>query len=165
MLRSIKILLIASIGVWGLIGAFSNFTDWNGTTGAVGAVTSMSAIENGADSWRATANPGVVLAGALFIVTLKIIGGLLCLAGAWRMTAARAGDAAAFERAKTLALAGCGVLIFLLFAGWIVIAETWFELWRADVWRDIALQSAFRYCGMIGVIALFVGLRDDERGR
>jgi hypothetical protein len=42
-----------------------------------------------------------------------------------------------------------------------VIAETWFEAWRSDLLRDVALNSAFRYCGMIGVIALFVGMREE----
>ena len=61
----------------------------------------------------------------------------------------------------SLALAGCGVAMFMLFTGWIVIAETWFEMWRSDVMRDVALNSAFRYCGMIGVMALFIGMTDD----
>ena len=77
------------------------------------------------------------------------------------MWTARAGDAAAFSKAKTYALAGCAVAIFMLFTGWIVIAETWFELWRSEVLREAALDAAFRYCGMIGLIALFVGMRDE----
>tara|TARA_R110001599_G_scaffold115128_3_gene281490 strand:- start:410 stop:643 length:234 start_codon:yes stop_codon:yes gene_type:complete len=76
----------------------------------------------------------------------------------WRT---RAGAAAAFAKAKTLALAGCAVAILMLFSGWIVIADTWFELWRSDVLREAALDSAFRYCGMIGLIALFVGIHDE----
>jgi predicted small integral membrane protein len=71
-------------------------------------------------------------------------------------------DAAAFQKAKAIALTGCAVAMFMLFAGWIVIAETWFEAWRSDLLREQALQSAFRYCGMIGVIALFVGMQDEE---
>ena len=49
----------------------------------------------------------------------------------------------------------------MLFSGWIVIAETWFELWRSEVMREAALDAAFRYCGMIGLIALFVGMHDE----
>ncbi|MEZ5922658.1 MAG: DUF2165 domain-containing protein [Parvularculaceae bacterium] len=160
MLRIIKILLVLSVGAWALAGAFGNVIDWDGTTGAVRAATSMSTFEGGGD-WRATTNPAVVTAGALYILLLKLSTGFLCLAGAMRMLSARTRDAAAFQNAKSLALTGCGVAMFMLFTGWIVIAETWFEMWRADVWRDVALNSAFRYCGMIGVIAIFIGMRED----
>jgi predicted small integral membrane protein len=161
MLRIMKILLVLSVGVWGLLGAFGNISDWSGTTGAVAATTSMVTFEGGADSWRATSNPALILAGAVFIPLFKTIGGLLCLAGAWRMWTTRASDAAVFANAKTFALTGCAVLIFMLFSGFVVIAETWFELWRSDVMRDPVLGSAFRYGGFVALIALFVGARDD----
>jgi hypothetical protein len=49
----------------------------------------------------------------------------------------------------------------MLFAGFIMIAETWFELWRSPAMLDPVLGSAFHYCGAIGVIALFVGAREE----
>lgn len=161
MLRIVKILLIASIALWGLLGALENIVDWSGTTGAIAATVSMSTFEGGAESWKATSNGAVITIVTLLIIAGKITAGLFCTAGAWQMWTARTGPAAAFQSAKTLALTGCGVAIFLLFFGWIVAAETWFEMWRSDIFRDIGLQSAFRYGGMIGVIALFVGARED----
>ncbi|RED15726.1 DUF2165 family protein [Parasphingopyxis lamellibrachiae] len=161
MIRIIKILLIVSVASWALLGAVENVVDWGGTTGAVAATVSMSTFEGGAESWKATSSVAVVTTGALLILLGKLIAGLFCLAGAWRMWSARASDAVAFQNAKVLALAGCGTAVLLLFAGWIVIAETWFELWRSEMMRDLALQSAFRYGAMIGVIALIVGARDD----
>jgi predicted small integral membrane protein len=162
MLRILKIILVLSVAAWGLVGVFGNILDWNGTTEAVGAATSMATFEGGADDWRATSNLAIILAGALFIVSFKSACAILCLAGAWQMWTARAGDAAAFAKAKTLALAGCAVAIFMLFFGWIVIAESWFELWRSEAMREAALDAAFRYCGIIGLIALFVGMHDGE---
>ena len=161
MLRITKIALVLSIAMWALLGALGNIVDWAGTTGAVAATTSMSTFDLVPASTRATSNPLVVLLGALFITLLKISTGALCLFGAWKMWAARAADAAAFARAKTFALTGCGVAMFMLFAGWIVIAETWFELWRSPAMLEPVLGSAFRYCGTIGVIALFVGAREE----
>jgi predicted small integral membrane protein len=161
MLRIMKILLVLSVAMWGLLSAFGNIADWSGTTGAVAAVTSMATFEGGAHNWRATTNPAVIIAGALFIMLSKTIAGLLCLAGAWRMWAAREGDTVVFAKAKTFALTGFAVAIFMLFSGFIVMAEGWFELWRSDVMREPVLGSAFRYGGMIALIALFVGTRDD----
>ena len=161
MLRTTKIILIGVVALWALLGAFLNVYDWGGTTGAIAATTSMTTFEGGADDWRATSSPPVIWAGGLFITLSKIITGVLCLMGAAKMWAARTSDASAFAKSKELALAGCGFAMLFLFAGWIVIAETWFELWRSDAMRDIALQSAFRYGGMITLIALFVATRDD----
>ena len=161
MLRIIKILLILSIAAWALLGVMGNLVDWGGTMGAVQAATSMSTFDPAPTSGRATTNGAVILLGAVFIVLLKIATGALFLFGAWQMWSARGGDAADFAKAKAYALAGCGVALFMLFAGWIVIAETWFEMWRSPVMIDLALNSAFRYAGMIGVMALFVGAREE----
>ncbi|MBI1393339.1 MAG: DUF2165 family protein [Alphaproteobacteria bacterium] len=161
MLKITKIILALSVAAWGFTGAASNLSDWGGTTGAVAAATSMTMFEPIADSWRATTNPVVITLGAIFIVSLKIAGGALCLAGGVRMAAAIRAGPASFATAKRLAVAGCGLLMFMLFAGWIVIAETWFQLWRSDVWRDAALDSAFRYGAMITLIGIFIGAGDE----
>lgn len=161
MLRIMKILLVLSVAMWGLLGAFGNIAGWTGTTGAVAAVTSMSTFTGGAVRWQATTNPAVIVAGALFITLFKIVAGLYCVAGAWRMWVARSSDAAKFSEAKTFALVGCAVAIFGLFSGWIVIGEGWFEFWRSDMMREQAGETAFRYGGMIALIALFIGIRDD----
>ena len=68
---------------------------------------------------------------------------------------------AAFSAAKELALVGCAIVLFMLFGGFIVVAETWFEMWRSEALRSASLESAFRYSGMITLIALFVGMRDE----
>lgn len=156
-----KILLALGVALWGLLGAIGNLAAWSATTGAVAAVTSMSTFAGGAERWQATTNPAVILAGALFILLAKIACGLLCLIGAWRMWAARGEDAAAFARAKTLALSGCAVAIFMLFVGFAVIGEGWFEFWRSDMLRETAGEPAFRYSATIALIAILVGARDD----
>lgn len=161
MLRIIKILLVLSIALWALIGVVGNLIDWAGTTGAVEAATSMSTFDPAPTSGRAITNGAVTLLGALFIVLLKALTAAMCLFGAWQMWGARASDAVDFAQAKTWALTGCGVTLFMLFVGWIVIAETWFEMWRSPLMTDLALNAAFRYAGMIGVMALFVGAREE----
>ena len=160
MLRMTKILFVVCVALWGLIGAAHNVVDWSGTMAAVGAAASMSTFDGGAESWKATANPLVIWVGALMIMLPKLVAGILCSIGSLKMWRARIGDAAGFEVAKNLALAGCGVAMIMLFGGFIVIGESWFEMWRSDVLRDLSLQSAFRYGGMITLIALFVGSRE-----
>lgn len=162
MLRATKILLVLSVAMWALLGALGNVVDWQGTTGAVQSATSMSTFDPVPASARATSNTLIILLGALFITLFKLLTGVLCLFGAWQMWLARAADSKSFAQAKNWALTGCGVALFMLFAGFIVIAETWFELWRSPVMLDPVLGSAFRYFGTIGVIALFVGAREES---
>ena len=161
MVRTAKILLVLTVCLWGLVGAFHNVSDWDGTTSAVGAVTSMVTFDGGPERWQATSSPSVIWAGALFITMSKVLAGILCLAGAVSMWLQRQSDAVTFAGAKKLALVGCAIAVIMLFGGFIVIAESWFELWRSDAMRGPVLDSAFRYGGMIALIALFVGMNDE----
>lgn len=161
MLRTMKILLVVTVASWGFVGALHNVIDWGETTGAVGAATSMATFDQGPASWQATNNLLVVWLGALFIVLSKIAAGVLCAVGAFKMWQTRDGDVDAFANAKTFALSGCAIAIILLFGGFVVIADSWFELWRSDTLRAPVLDSAFRYGGMIALIAIFVGQTND----
>ena len=161
MLRTTKILLILTVVLWGGIGAIHNIVDWSGTTGAVAAATSMVTFDGGAESLQATSSPIIIWIGALFIMLSKVTASVMCIIGAERMWKARGSDSAIFAKAKEIALVGCAIAVIMLFGGFIVIAESWFELWRSDIMRGPVLESAFRYGGMITLIAIFVGARDD----
>ena len=161
MVRTVKIGLIVTVALWGFIGALGNVLDWNQTTGAVAAVTSMASFEGGADSWQATTNPLVIWLGALFIMLSKVTAGVMCSVGAVRMWQARRSDVADFRTAKAFGLAGCAIAVIMLFGGFLVIAESWFELWRSEDTIRLALTDAFRYAGMIALIAIFVATTDD----
>jgi predicted small integral membrane protein len=161
MLRMTKVLMVVCVTLWCLLGAAEHILDWGGTMGAVGSAASMSTFDGGAESWKATSNPIVIWMGALMIMLSKLAAGILCSMGALKMWRARASESAVFSAAKSSALAGCAIAMIMLFGGFIVIGETWFEMWRSDVLRDLSLQSAFRYGGMITLIALFVASRDD----
>lgn len=160
MLKKVKSIMMLTVALWGFVGAMHNVIDWNGTLGAVDAATSMVTIDGGADDWQATSSPFVIWAGALFIMLSKVVTGALCTMGGVAMWRAKASDNDAYSLAKNIALAGCGVALIMLFAGFIVIAESWFELWRSESMLGPVLQSAFRYGGMIGLIALFVASQD-----
>lgn len=160
MLKKAKIAMVATVALWGFVGIFHNISDWAGTLGAVNAATSMITIPNGAESWQATSSPIVVWIGALFIAGSKLIAAGLCTAGAIGMWRAHMSDMAAYQAAKEIALTGCAVAIIMLFGGFIVVAESWFELWRSESMLGPVLGSAFRYGGMIGVIALFVATKE-----
>lgn len=152
--------MILTVAIWGFVGVIHNLVDWGGTMSAVGAATSMTLIPEGADSWQATANPIVIWVGSLFILLSKLATGILCSFGAVGMWRADGFADSAYCKAKNIALSGCAIAIIMLFGGFIVIAESWFELWRVESMLAPVLQSAFRYGGMIGLIALFVASKE-----
>jgi predicted small integral membrane protein len=77
------------------------------------------------------------------------------------MWQSRNNSAAEFAEAKQFALIGCSVGAFMLFGGFLVIAESWFELWRTEGLIRLALADAFRYGGMLMLIAIFVGQHEE----
>jgi predicted small integral membrane protein len=160
MIRFVKIGLIITVVLWGLFGALGNVLQWDETLGSVAAVTSMVTFEGGAERWQATSNPLVMWLGALFIMLSKLSAGVLCMVGAGRMWQSRNGSVADFSAAKRIALAGCGIAVIMLFGGFIVIAESWFELWRSEAMGAV-LSAALRYGSMIALIAIFVATPDD----
>lgn len=161
MIRIVKIGLIITVVFWGFFGAIGNVSHWDETLGSVAAVTSMVTFEGGAESWQATSNPLVLWLGALFIMLSKLSAGVLCLVGAGRMWQSRNGSVADFSAAKSIALAGCGIAVIMLFGGFIVIAESWFELWRSEAMGAV-LSAAVRYGSMIALIAIFVSAPDNQ---
>jgi len=161
MLRIVKIGLVITVALWGFIGALGNILDWNQALGAVAAVTSMASFEGGAESWQATTNPVIMWLGALFIMLSKLTTGVMCAVGASRMWQSRRGDVADFRAAKAISLTGCAIAVIMLFGGFLVIAESWFELWRSESTIRLALSDAFRYAGMITLIAIFIATTDD----
>lgn len=161
MIRTAKIGLIVVAALWGYVGALGNILDWNQALGSVAAVTSMGTFEGGSDSWQAMTSPLLSWLGALFIVSGKLAAGVMCTVGARRMWQSRSNSAADFVEAKQFALAGCAVGAIMLFGGFLVIAESWFELWRTDGLIRFALTDAFRYGGMLILIAIFVGQQEE----
>ena len=148
MLRHLKIVLVWTVALWGFVGLLHNIMDWSGTFGAVAAVASMATFDDGSASWQATSQPIILWAGALFIVLSKFSAAVMCSIGGLKMWQAKAQTSDDFNQAKEIALAGCAVAVIMLFGGFIVIAESWYELWRSDVMRGPVLETAFRYAGI-----------------
>ncbi|MEP4890743.1 MAG: DUF2165 family protein [Aliiglaciecola sp.] len=160
MLRRAKSIMILTVAIWGFVGALHNLIDWDGTLAAVKMATSMITIPDGSESWQATSNLIVVWIGALFILGAKLTTGVMCTIGSIRMWKAQGANSSVYNAAKQIALTGCAVAIIMLFGGFIIIAESWFELWRSETMLAPVLGSAFRYAGMISLISIFVALKD-----
>jgi predicted small integral membrane protein len=162
MLRIVKIVLAASVAAFGFIAGIFDLTNWSNTVATVGMVTSMSSWQGGASSWHAVSSAPLSWLGAAWIIAGDLGAAVLCTASVARMWSARNTTGAEFTAAKKLALAGCGILAIMLFGGFTVVAEAWFELWRSDAMRGPVLDTVYRYLGSILLIALFIASKEPE---
>ncbi len=162
MLRIVKIVLVAAVAIFGLLSGIFDLINWRSTVQYVGMVTSMTSWQGGAASWKALGSAPLSWLGALWIIGGDLAAAVLCGASVARMWRARTAGDGEFSSAKKLALAGCGVLAIMLFGGFNVLAEIWFELWRSDAMRGPVLDTVDRYLGSILLIALFVASKEPE---
>ncbi|MFT5483929.1 MAG: putative small integral membrane protein [Halieaceae bacterium] len=159
MQRLIKIIMILLVGCFGLLGAGHNLIAFESDIALVSQVVSGAGAHSVAE-WQKIETPVLIWLCWMVIPLAKLATGLLCCAGAARMWTARHADAEGFQQAKYLGVAGCGVMLAMLFGVFILIAETWFQQWQTALGAAI-LPAAHRYMLTIGLLALFVNLRDD----
>ena len=159
MLRYTKILLAITVALWGLLGAVGNLANYEEGMRAVESVLSMETLpETALPQNREPPSRAFVTLGFAFIWVLKVVGGALCLVGAIQMWRARKADASDFESAKRWAIAGCGVLIFMLFFGFSLVAIGPFKLYLSPLVSAVELAALF--VAQIGMVMLFLNQRE-----
>jgi len=157
MTRIVKIMLMFSVGLWGVFGALSNILDFSGGLEQVKFVLSMAGAKDAAGiGWKAVHSD--LLANLAFAVVYlsKLLTGLLCFYCALRLLAARKADAATFEAAKQPGILGCGISIVMLFLGFVVLAGVYFEYWRVPTYGMITHHYAFIYTMCLMSFMLFL---------
>lgn len=146
MVRTVKIMLMLTVGIWGIAGFMSNMLDFAAGHEQVRYVLSM---EGAADTpgmlWRRVSLPIAADMGFAVIYMSKLLTALLCFYCAVQMFKSRDADAATFETAKRWGILGCGIGVVMLFLGFIVTAETFFEYWRVPTLGVVTHDFAFSY--------------------
>lgn len=155
LVRYVKIFLVLSVGLWGLVGVISNLSSLPETYSEVRNVTTMSGIpEEFGPPWR-TANPLVVWIGVLTIVLGKIaamVGG--CFGGGMMLKNVHAASID-FNRSKKWAIAGCGLAFALTFFSFTLVAESTFFMFFNEQLSG-AGEFAFRLAASFALVTLFV---------
>lgn len=94
------------------------------------------------------------------IIVLEIAAGVLAAKGAMDLWKTRRADAAEFNNAKTFALLGCGAAFVVWFGLFSTVGGAYFQMWQTD-FGAAALQSAFQYAVLNGIVLLFVNAADS----
>ncbi len=158
--RLAKIAIAFSAGVLILLVALDNVFDYGVNFDAVQHILSMDMVPASPLKWRAVTSPTLHHLCYLFIIATEFVSAGLTLWGAWSLWQARAGQAATFNSAKSLALAGLCVGFLLYFLGFMTVGGEWFQMWRAGVYN--MQEPAFRFIGSIGLAMIFLALADME---
>jgi predicted small integral membrane protein len=159
MVRRIKILLALAVALWGLLGGLGNLANYSEGMQSVASVLSRETLPESAAP-EGPKNPGRVFVtlGFSFIWGLKLIGGALCLIGVIRMWKFRKSEVRDFAEAKRWAITGCGVLLFMLFFGFSLVAVGPFKLYLSPLVSAVELAALF--AAQIGVVMIFLNQRE-----
>ena len=159
--RLCKIAVLAAIALWIALVAFGNLSDYGSNWPFVQHVLAMDTIFPDAHiRYRAIHSPLLQHAAYALIIAVETLAAALCWLGTWRLWRARRGTAAAFQRAKRIAVLGLATGVLLWLGGFMAIGGEWFGMWMSSQWNGI--ESAFRFAIVLLAMLLWLGQRDDE---
>ncbi|MEP5568588.1 MAG: DUF2165 family protein [Halioglobus sp.] len=131
-LRYIKITMMLMVGLFGLIAAAHNLMQMDSDLALVSQVV-IGAGASGIAEWQKIESSWLVTLCWSVIPAAKTLSGLLCLLCVKNMWSSRHSDELAFQQAKVLGMAGCGVMLVMLFGVFILVSETWFQQWQTEL--------------------------------
>ena len=161
-LRAAKAATVAAIALFASLVTFGNLTDYNTNYVFVEHVLSMDTIYAFSTiKYRAITDPALAQAAYALIIAAQAATAVLCWIGA--LARRLSADAAAFNRAKTLAVVGLTLGFLLWHVGFMSIGGEWFGMWQSQQWNGV--PSAFRFVMTIIAVLIFVAIPDQELER
>ena len=160
MLRGTKIVLLILVALWGLLGGIGNLAGYSGGHAQVVSIMAREGAYPAGGPFIAMSHPVLTHLGYAVIWLGKLLSGALCLWGSQLLWQARDSDAASFQAAKTVGLAGCGVALVMLFGGFIVAGGVYFGMWSSGP-GALSHQFASQFILCMGIVALFISARND----
>ncbi len=159
--RLAKIALVAAIAADVTLVVFDNVTDYAPNFAFVQHVLAMDTIFPGSTiGYRALTSPALHHAAYAIIIAAEALTAALCWIGAVALLRARRAPAAAFNRAKTVAITGLALGFLTWQFGFMTIGGEWFGMWMSAQWNGV--QSAFRFAMLVIAVLIFVALPDGE---
>lgn len=160
-IRTSKTALLAAVAFFLLLVVFNNTTDYGSNYAFVSHVLAMDTTFPGnLGMWRAIHATWMYHAFYASIILWEAVSGCLIAAGALRLWSARETDAATFNRAKSLAVAGLSLSLLQWFVAFISVGGEWFLMWQSHTWNG--QDAAFRMFTCIGIVLLVLLNEDRE---
>jgi predicted small integral membrane protein len=160
-LRAAKLALVFAVALYYTLLVFNNASDFNSNYQFVRHVLMMdSTFPANRGMWRALNQPAWHLAFYITIIAWEFVTMILCWRGGWRMTRALQGTAAAFDRAKRIAIIGLTLALLMWLVDFLAIGGEWFLMWQSKAWNG--QEVAMRMFTVIGIVLLLVVQPDSE---
>lgn len=156
-LRTVQITLSFLLATYLLLIVYNNLKVYGANYDFVRNVAGMTTVFSTEEQWRSVSQPAILHLFYLIIIALEILGGVLCLLGAWRMWRARGVQYALFQPAKALSIYGVLAGIVTWFGIFIAVGGEWFLMWQSK-WN--ALPTAYNLTACFG-ISLLVFLKEE----
>jgi predicted small integral membrane protein len=157
-IRTAKVALVAAVA---LFASLVTLTDYNTNFTFVQHVLSMDTIfPFSTISYRAITSPTLHHAAYGAIIATEAAVAVLCWIGATQLARRLRADAASFNGAKALAIAGLTLGFLLWQVGFMSIGGEWFGMWQSQKWDGV--PSAFRFVMTIVAVLIFVAMPDGE---
>ena len=162
-IRLSKTAMVAAIALFANLVAFGNITDYGTNLAFVQHVFSMDTVfPTTTIKYRAIDNPTLQNAGYVLIIAAETLTAILCWFGAVRLFLA-SGDAAAFNRAKGIAVAGLTLGFLVWQVGFMSIGGEWFGMWLSQKWNGV--PDAFRFFVTILMVLIYLVVPDPADDR
>lgn len=159
--RYAKILMLLALAAFTFMVTFNNVTDYGSNFAFVQHVLSMDTTFPGnAAMYRAVTTPALWHAGYWLIIAGEGLSCVLFFMGALALWRARHGTGAAFDQAKSLAIAGATVGFLVWFFGFMVVGGEWFLMWQSKVWNG--QNAAFKFYAAILGVLVFLNQADTD---
>jgi len=158
-IRAAKIAMVAAIALFATLVTFGNLTDYETNYLFVQHVLSMDTILPFSDiRYRAVTDPALHRAAYALIIATEGAVAVLCWIGAVQLARYIRADAAAFNRAKGIAVIGLALGFLLWQVGFMTVGGEWFGMWQSSQWNGV--PSAFRFVMVIMAVLIFLALPD-----
>jgi predicted small integral membrane protein len=160
-LRTAKIVLVFAIGAFYSLVVFNNTTDYDSNFQFVRHVLIMdSTFPANHAMWRALSRPAWYTVFYLSIIAWEIVTMFLCWWGGLRLARAFHATAAAFHRAKRVAIVGLALSLLMWLVAFLSVGGEWFLMWQSKTWNGE--EAAFRMFTVIGIVLLLVAQTEAE---
>jgi predicted small integral membrane protein len=153
--------MLLCLALFCLLVAFDNLSDYTTNYLFVQHVLSMDTTFPGSElRWRAITNPTLWQLAYAAIILGEALTGALYLLGAFKLWQAREASGAAFNQAKSFAVAASLLAFLVWYFGFMVVAGEWFAMWESSTWNG--QEPAFRFYMTVLAVLIFVALPDGD---
>lgn len=150
--RFLPIALVLGVGCNEFFHALFDLFDYEYKVKLVGMVISMDKTGGNADAWRGIDSPIAAYVAYAGIWCTHAIGGVVTLAGAYRLFRAGTQDNAAIDKAYALAEVGIGIAAALYLVGFIAIASGWFLMHTAPTPPNFLANAQLLFISYMAVL-------------